>query len=112
MREDRNGYGSRKEGLQTAKLRRSCPNVACDLGLTPLKAPPCHGENTARMSLVMTIKSAHYGKQSRVPSSPIWLRTAQFLHYKQKRGSSISSSPAAGAEQIGRVAGAGENPIA
>ena len=38
--------------------------------------------------------------------------TAQFLHYKQKRGSSLSSSPAAGAEQIGRVAGASENPIA
>ena len=35
MREDRNGYGSRKEGFQTAKLRRSCPQVARDVGLTP-----------------------------------------------------------------------------
>ena len=83
----------------------------------------CHGENTARMSLVMTIKSVYYGKQSRVLSKncPISLRTeknadghstVQFLHHKQKRGSSISSSPAAGAKQIGRVAGASENPIA
>ena len=30
VREDRNGYGSRKERFQTAKLRRGCPNVARD----------------------------------------------------------------------------------
>jgi len=29
--------------------------------------------------------------------------TPQFLHYKQKGGSSISSSPAAGAEQTPRI---------
>ena len=75
MREDRNGYGSRKEGFQTAKLRRSCPNVG--VGLTPWKSPPCHGENTARTSLVMLVKSVYYGKQPRILSKncPIWPRT-------------------------------------